>query len=67
MIFAIATDLIVTRNLDLNSRILNGGRKKKKHKEIWGSNDQSGREKEDQVYALIPNDGNQGQLIENLN
>ena len=29
VIFAIATDLIVTRNLDLNSRILNGGRKKR--------------------------------------
>ena len=43
------------------------GEKKKKHKEIYGSNDQSGREKEDQICALIPNDGNQDQLIENLN
>ena len=40
---------------------------KKKHKEISGPNDQSGREKEDQICALIPNDGNQDQLIENLN
>ena len=40
---------------------------KKKHKEIQGPNDQSGREKEDQICALIPNDGNQDQLIENLN
>ena len=40
---------------------------RKKHKEIYGSNDQSGREKEDQICDLIPNDGNQDQLIENLN
>ena len=40
---------------------------KKKNKEIQGSNDQSGREKEDQICSLIPNDGNQDKIIENLN
>ena len=62
------TDLIATRNLDLNSRILNGGwKKKRKHKEIYDSNDLINREKEDQICALIPNDGNQDQITGNLN
>ena len=40
--------------------------KKKKHKEIKGSNDQINREKEDQICALIPNDGSQDQITKNL-
>ena len=40
-------DLIGTKNLDLNSRILNGGRKRKKHMEIEDSNDLISIQKDD--------------------
>ena len=46
---------------------MEGGKKKRKHKEIYDSNDLINREKEDQICALIPNDGNQDQITENLN
>ena len=44
-----------------------GKKKKKKHKEIYDSNDLINREKEDQICALIPNDRNQDQITGNLN
>ena len=46
---------------------MEGGKKKRKHKEIYDSNDLINREKEDQICAMIPNDGNQDQITGNLN
>ena len=45
---------------------MEGGKKKRKHKEIYDSNDLINREKEDQICALIPNDRNQDQITGNL-
>ena len=67
VIFATATDLIVTRKLDLNSRILNEGRKKRNTRKSRAQMIKVVGKKEDQICALIPNDGNQDQIIENLN
>ena len=49
---------------DLKRREKKKRKQKKKHKDTQGSNDQISMEKEDHICALIPNDGNQDQILE---